>query len=278
MPDGDLKLTRDPESGDLIYSRVAEAAAPPQHGRNLATSMSEQTLDSLSDMLTEALTLDDEGRGDWEKINTDAIELLGVGPESEPDSEYEAADTSDHPLMLTALLRFQAKSLSALLPSDDQAVNVMPLVDLDDQEFENEAQRGQAQEEQDKLNKRVGQFYAEYLFRRLPSYEEDTDQILHDMGLMGCGLRKIVVDRSRLSTPVLPEYVIPGDLFISYSTSNMRSGRMTHRFDATTSDMIRRFQSGVYRPVKLNDMTVPESNSITRAEDRMYERGGHQQR
>lgn len=277
MEDGDLSFTRDAE-GVSFGPRLPVATPVNQgrHNRNIALDMNQTTLDAISDSITETISFDQEGTSAWERIQEEVHDLLGLGPEADSDTEDdEVADTSSHPLMLTALLRFQAKAYSMILPSDDVAIRTEPVMDLD--QIEDEEERQRMQDEIAQIERRVQAFYTDYLFKRLPSYEEDTDMILHNMGLTGVGIRKIVTDRSRKTIPVQPEPVNPGSLTISYDTRNFRVGRVTHHIDMDTGDLIRRIQTGVYRPVKLTDRDTPEINALQRAQDKIYgmEEGGY---
>jgi hypothetical protein len=270
MEDGDLSFTRD-DDGVTYGPRAPAIAAPNQstHNRNLALDMSQTSLDAISDAVTESVAFDQEGSMSWEEMHEDIHDLVGLAPEARSDSEDdEVSDTSSHPLMLTALLRFQAKAYSMILPSDDLAVRTKPIVNLD--QVEDEAKREELMEEIAAVERRVAEFYTDYLFHRLPSYEEDTDMILHNMGLTGIGIRKIVTDRTRETMPVIPEPVNPGALTISYNARNFRNGRLTHHIDMETGDLIRRIHSKTYRPVKITDRATPEISTLQRAQDEMF--------
>jgi hypothetical protein len=268
--DGNLNIERDPESGDLLYSTPKEQTAPVAGGHldNLAKTIDQNTLDSLSDMLTENIAIDEDGRAAWEEQQADILEIIGLKLDGKTDTDDEICDTSDHPLLLTAWLRFQAKALSALLPSDMQAVNTIPAIDLEG--IEDADERSAMEEEINAVKRRVGRFYAEYLFERLPAYEEDTDLILADMGLIGCGLRKVVTDRTRVNTPVIPEYVNPADLIFSFNTRNFRDGRYTHRMNVKTGDILRRMRSGAYRTVRIHDHDSPDLGLLTETREAVY--------
>jgi len=268
--DGSFTTKIDPESGDLLYEHEKpKAAAPKAKSANLAEDISESDLARLSDMITESLTFDEGTNEDADQVLVDAHEMLGMGPEGTPDiDDFEGADTSDHPLLLTALLRFQAKAVAVMHPSADKAVNIEHIQDVE--EIKDPKERAAVEEEQNIRARKVEEFYTEYLFERLPSYREDTDQILKEMGLMGCGLRKIVVDSTRKQTPVMPQYTRRGEITISYNTKNFREGRYTHRIDMATSDLIRRIQSGKYRPIRMHDGQAPEASAVITAQDKVY--------
>ena len=267
MADGELNFTRDDDG--VSFGPSAPAVQVPQeaeHGINISVNMSENNRSAISESLTENVAFDEEGQVGLGDIAEE--DMLGLKSEGEPDTDDDNCDTSSHTLMLTAVLRFQAKALSALLPADDMAVRTKPVQDLD--QIEDPEQRTQMEEELAKAERRVQGFYTDYLFRKLPSYEDDTDQILADMGTHGLGIRKIVVDRSRKGTPVRPELVRAGELIVSYNTSNFRSGRLTHKMDLATGDLIRRMNSGMYRPIEVTDQSAPEISRIQQARDGIY--------
>jgi hypothetical protein len=264
--DGSLAIRTDPETGDVLYEPMP--SPQPAAGGELIARLDQAARDRIVALVTENITQDEGTAEDRETTKAGFFELLGIGKESEPDDEEEAADTSDHPLMLTAWLRFQAKALSALLPTDDTAVRTKPTMDLD--EIEDQDERDAAQEAADAAGRRVRAFYTEYLFERLPSYEEDTDQILSDMGLLGLGIRKVSLDRTDKLTPVKADHVPLEDLIVSYYTKNLRLGRLTHRIEMDTNEVIRRVMTGQYRPALLGPPGQLEKPTVTEARDAVF--------
>lgn len=277
MEDGDLTFQRDDEGVSFApRQQPVLAQREVSHGENLAARMSGTNLDAISNSLTETIAHDEEGMVGVEDIAEEVVDLMGLGPEGKPDTDDDNCDTSSHPLMLTAIMRFQAKAIAALLPADDMAVRTEPVEDID--LIEDEKEREQREEELNEIERRVQAFYTNYLFERLPSYEDDMDQTLAQMGQMGLGIRKIVVDRSRRDTPVQPETVRPGSLIVSYDTRNFRMGRYTHKVDLDTGSLIRRMNSGMYRPIELVDQSAPDVSRIQAAQDEVYGfKAGHYQ-
>jgi hypothetical protein len=285
------KLSRDPETGDMLYEPEAQFPAPAvstpaeqDFFANLATGMPEHRSSQIGNMVTEQITYDERSRDEWEEIAARNIQLLGIGPESKPDDfEYAASDTSDHPLLLTALTRFQSKALSAMLPGPDQVCRFEPAMDLE--LIEDEAEREVAQQDTDASGRRVMKFYADYLLKQHPSYVEDTDLILYDCGLQGAGVRKIYNDPTRPRRKTRIERARLQDLILAYDTESWTCGRITHRIDMPTPELIRCIQTGFYRPVdRLIDGDVPRLDRLTEEQNRIqglsndYMRGGEQHR
>lgn len=168
MADGDLIFTRDDEG--VTFGPPPPPSQPEgvAHTANVATEMSQSSLDAIAESLTETIAFDQDGTSPWETIATDVMDHLGLGPDAETDDATdENSDTSSHTLMLTALLRFQAKALSVMLPSDDMAIRTKPAFDLD--QIEDEDERDDATEKITAAERRVQQFYTDYLYHKLPS-------------------------------------------------------------------------------------------------------------
>lgn len=269
MEDGDLSFKRD-EDG-ISYAPKAPVVRPSlerAHGENIADHMSDVNLTAVAESMTENIAFDEEGQDGVDDIAEEVTDMLGLARDGKADTDDDNSNCSSHTLMLTAVMRFQAKALSALLPADDMAVRTKPVEDID--QIEDEKKRAEREEQLNHIERRVQAFYTDYLFHKLPSYEDDTDQIIQDMGTMGMGVRKIVVDGSRKNTPVVPELVRPGDLIVSYDTRNFRVGRYTHKMDLPTGSLIRRMNSGMYRWISVTDQTTPEVSAIQAARDEVY--------
>lgn len=270
--DGDLKIQYD-ENGNLLYEREGPPPAPIMtggHFTNLALQLDEDALEETSASLTSLVADDEHSRSDWEDINADSYKLLGVGPESAPDDADEdgASDTSDHPLLLTALVRFLSKSLAAMLPSDEELVRYAIAQDMN--QIEDPEQRRMMMQRAHEAGARTTKFYTHYLREGLDGYEEDTDQILLECGLNGLGIRKVYNDDSRASAPVQLCHVPAHDIIVSYDAKNFRCGRIAHRMHMSTPDLIRMIQSGQYRSVEgLSDGDVPDKSPVIEEIDRI---------
>lgn len=269
--DGDLKLSYDAD-GNLIYEPTNPAPVQFRtgpHFQNLAEVIPEDVLDNTATTMTELVANDEHTRADWENINAEAWELLGVGPESKADDPDEdgASDTSDHPLMLSSLTRFMSKSMAALLPDPDDAVNYS--LNFDKDLIEDREERRLMEQDGHEAGRRVKRFYADYLYNQLPSYVEDMDLMLLEMGLNGLGVKKIYTDTT-LSAPVQSCFVPAADILISYDAKNFRTGRIAHRMNMPTPDLIRMIQSGQYRAVSgLSDGEIPDKDLIQEQKDRI---------
>ena len=255
----DLQVEHDEETGDVIVSDRRPSIPEPErgsHGENLALRMDESDLNAIGSNTVQRVTRDKGSRSEWEAMNERAVQLLGLGPRSTvSDSDYENADKSDHPLLLEALVQFQATALGEMLPPE----KVCTAVSAYDTSVLDHEQQKDADAAIKAAGRRVEAYYLDYLTKKLPSYVEDTDLLLRDCGLFGVGIRKVYIDRTIPSAAVRVDYVPLEDLFIAYDTRSTRQGRITHRMRTDATDMVRYFQRGIYRPITLqpSDETDP---------------------
>jgi len=269
MADGNLVVETDAETGDIVYYTPEQKKVPRErrggHFANLAYELDLSDLAAVAATLYDLVIDDEEAQSSWAEEAADRWKLLGVGHKRDAQIVEEGEDNSDHPLLLTALTRFQSKALSALMPSPTKVCRAEAIEDVF--QIADPQQRDQRKEDLEQAADRVEDFYADYLLDVLPNYTGDTDQILYDCGLEGLGIRKIVTDRTRRRTPVMPEYTALDSIILSYNTRNFRLGRFAHRIDMDVNDIVRRMQSGAYRPVDIGMGTDPDKGPLTAARD-----------
>src|SRR6516164_1702761 len=113
FPDGSVNVNLNPDQA-LGNPEDAE-----KHDENLAMHVSSGTLDSLADDLLR-LVEDDIMRQEQRLIDVvKGIDLLGIKlEEPRPEPNEEGISVVKHPLLLEAVLRFQANARGELLPAD----------------------------------------------------------------------------------------------------------------------------------------------------------------
>jgi hypothetical protein len=273
MADGQLQI--DQETGDILVMGtppVQPESADSDHFENLAARViAQETLDRLTLDVIERVEADEQARTAFIEQMARNSRLLGIGGESDADdgSEYENADTSDHPLLLTSLLRFTSKALSSIMPAPDNVARAVPAMNFD--LIEDDEQREEMRAQTDGSVRRVQAFYNEYLLRSDQPYREDFDSLLFQCGLHGTGLRKVYNDPTRKRNRTRVEWVPVQDLIIAYSTASMTRGRISHRIEMPTTDLIRGLRSGVYVGGDMISTpgSVPTPDELTLQEDEL---------
>ena len=115
LPDGDVQITVGPPQTARKESEFED---------NLAESLSESELSTISERLLLGIGQDDQSRSAWLQNMSNGISLLGLeiktprGAAATGAAPAEGVSTVDHPLLLEATLRFQANARGELLPAD----------------------------------------------------------------------------------------------------------------------------------------------------------------
>ena len=114
-----------PEGGIIIRRdwKAPQSEETKKHTANLALDMSEYALNALGDDLLRGIEADKLSRSEWLQGLADAVEMLGLRLKKAAAGDDEAAplegmSTFDHPLLLQAVIRFQADFVSEMLPAD----------------------------------------------------------------------------------------------------------------------------------------------------------------
>jgi hypothetical protein len=125
-PDTDTVQVESPE-GDVTVSFGQPNPEPKdsKFGDNLSEHLSDSTLTSISERLMAGIEADEQSRAEWLENAARGIGLLGLELKAQQGASAGAAQTPaegtskvDHPLLLEAVLRFQANARGELLPAD----------------------------------------------------------------------------------------------------------------------------------------------------------------
>lgn len=219
---------------------------------NLAEKMDAGELAFISAELMEGIDTDEESRAQWLATRARGIDLLGLKleqPRSGPgDGPLEGMSVVRHPLLLEAVLRFQANARGELLPADG------PVKVRDDDDMGGSVERDQlAAALQTDLN--------HYLTVDAPEYYPDTDRLLFYVGFGGCGFKKLY--NCPIRRRPVSESVDAKDLIVSDAITDLRNaGRITHRIMMRMATLRRMQLAGAYRKVELYDQQQPELNVV----------------
>lgn len=218
---------------------------------NLAEKIEQPELDRISAELLLGIQEDDRSRTDWLETRAKGIRLLGLkveDPKSSVDSSValEGMSTVRHPLLLEAVLRFQANARGELLPAAGPIkVSDKILETGDDDEL--------AESLESDLNY--------YLTTTASEYYPDTDRLLFYVGFGGCGFKKVYNCPIR-QRPV-SESVDAKDLIVSDAATDMRnSRRVTHQIMMKPSTLRRMQLAGAYRDIALMTPNPANLNAV----------------
>ena len=224
---------------------------------NLVEDIDQGALGSIADDLLRGIEDDIESRRDWIEGRAQGIKLLGLKLEipgiagGADGAPVEGMSRVRHPLLLEAVLRFQANARSELLPTDG------PVKIRDD--------NNNATLEEDTLANSLERDLNHYLTATASEYYPDTDRMLLMLGFGGTSFKKVYFCPLR-GRPV-SESVDADDLIVNNAATDLRNAkRITHRSMMRSSTVKRLQILGVYRDVDLPMAKDPDLDAAQREE------------
>jgi hypothetical protein len=237
--DGSITISLD---GKPVVPQDDDASSAKDWFRNLVEDIDEMELSRISNELLDGIQDDLDSRIDWVEDRAHGMRLLGLKIEggsvssSGDGAPVEGMSRVRHPLLLEAVLRFQANASAELLPTDGpvkvKVVTSGAMVEADEMAHNLEAD----------LNY--------YLTIRAPEYYPDTDRMLNMLGFGGTCFKKVYFCPLR-GRPI-SESVDAEDLIVNNAATTLEDARrVTHRVSMRPSTVRRMQILGVYRDVDL---------------------------
>ena len=251
-PDGSVSISLD---GKSIGGEETEAERAREWFSNLVDDIDSGELVRISEELMRGVRDDIESRREWIEDRAQGIKLLGLkieipGLQGATDgAPVEGMSKIRHPLLLEAVLRFQANARSEMLPTDGPV------------KIRNDAVASTI--EQDALGNALEKDLNHYLTAVASEYYPDTDRMLLMLGFGGTSFKKVYFCPLR-NRPV-SESVDADDLIVSNSATDLRNAkRVTHRTTMRPSTVKRLQILGVYRDVDLSTPKPIDLDSVQR--------------
>ena len=251
-PDGSISITID---GAPLQR--AEGAGPAGWFDNLVDQIPEMELSRISEDLLRGIRDDLQSRNDWIEDRATGLKLLGLKIEipnlsgASDGAPVEGMSKVRHPLLLEAVLRFQANARSELLPTDGPV------------KVRNDSTA--ATVEQDQLARALEKDLNHYLTSIATEYYPDTDRMLLMLGFGGTAFKKVYFCPLR-NRPV-SETVDAEDLIVNNAATDLENAkRITHRVYMRPSTVKRLQILGVYRDIDLSTPNAPTYDSVQREE------------
>ena len=211
---------------------------------NLVEEIDQAELASIAHDLMKGVQDDLDSRKEWIEDRAQGIKLLGLKVEipglagAADGAPVEGMSRVRHPLLLEAVLRFQANARSELLPTDG------PVKIRED--------NNNASLQSDQLANDLENDLNHYLTSTAKEYYPDTDRMLLMLGFGGTAFKKVYFCPLR-GRPV-SESVDADDLIVNNSATDLSNAkRITHRIYMRASTVKRMQILGVYRDIDLSD-------------------------
>lgn len=262
VTEGEAASPFDPNTGSQITTEdgsVTISFDPPKRtpqdseefDENLAEALNDSVLSALSERLLVGIEQDKQSREAWLQNMASGISLLGLevkspaGASVAGSSPAEGVSNVDHPLLLEAVLRFQANAYGELLPADG------PVKVRND---------GEGTALSAKLAQALGKDLNHYLTKTAKEYYPDTDRMLLMLGFSGISFKKGYHDPIK-RRPVIAS-IDAKDLIVSNAATDLDgAGRVTHRIMMRPSTLKRMQLLGAYRDIYLADNAIVPSRT-----------------
>lgn len=233
-------------------SRADEDTEPEGWYDNLADEIEDTELSRIAEELLRGIDADIQTRSDWIEDRAQGLKLLGLkieipGVQGTSDgAPVEGMSKVRHPLLLEAVLRFQANARSELLPTDG------PVKIRDDS--------NNSGVKLDELANALEKDMNHYLTVTASEYYPDTDRMLFMVGFGGDGFKKVYYCPLR-NRPV-SESIDAEDLIVNNAATDLESAkRITHRIMMRPSVVKRMQIIGAYRDIALSEASEPKLNA-----------------
>ena len=224
---------------------------------NLVDKIDPAELSRISGDLIRGIDDDLMSRKDWIENRAQGVKLLGLKIElpslqgATDGAPVEGMSKVRHPLLLEAVLRFQANCRSELLPTDG------PVKIRNDD--------NNATLEEDQIANALERDLNHYLTSTASEYYPDTDRMLLMLGFGGTAFKKVYYCPLR-NRPV-SETVDADDLIVNNDATDLSNAkRITHRLMMRPSVVKRMQILGVYRDVDLGTALARRLDPLQREE------------
>lgn len=220
---------------------------------NLVDDIEAVELSRIADDLVRSIEADIDSRKDWVEDRANGVRLLGLKLDipglggSADGAPVEGISRVRHPLLLEAVLRFQANARAELLPTDGPV------------KIRNDDNDATAAE--DRLADALERDLNHYLTVTASEYYPDTDRMLLMLGFGGTQFKKVYYCPLR-NRPV-SETVDANDLIVNNTATDLANAkRITHRVYMKPSTVKRLQILGVYQDINLSTPSASKTNSL----------------
>jgi hypothetical protein len=246
-----------------------------KHDANLADFIDERELARICDDLLNGIDADLHTRRDWIERRAAGIKHLALkvenprSPTADADTAVEGQTTVRTPILLDAVLRFQANARGEMLPAQgpvkviNSATAKTPRRQLLEQQMN--LSRPQTDVDNDILADDLETLMNRYLTVVDREYYPDTNRMFLMQGFGGCGFKKVYgcpIRRRPVSRSIDADDIIVSDNEVSLA----ECGRVTHRIMMRQSVMRRMQLSGQYIKTDLMPPMAPSGDALEEAE------------
>jgi hypothetical protein len=246
-----------------------------QHDANLAAFIDERELGRICDELLNGIDADIQSRRDWIERRASGIKHLALkidnprSPSADADTAVEGQATVRSPILLDAVMRFQANARGELLPAGGpvKVRNDSTIKTPRQEVLEKQMQRPRIEtgDDRDVRAEKLEVTFNRYLTVVDKEYYPDSNRMLFMLGFGGCSFKKVY--RCPIRRRPVSRAIDAADVIVSDNEVSLHDcARVTHRIEMRQSVMKRMQLSGTYLDVDVHVPTAPEPDAVEQAE------------
>jgi hypothetical protein len=231
-----------------------EPAKKGAFDENLAETMDESDLQSLSSDLLDLFDQDVGSRKDWADMYVKGMEVLGM--KYEERTEPWAGACGVYSTILTeAAIRFQADTILETFPAKGPVLTEII---------------GAQTPEKEEAAERVAEDMNFQLTEEMPEFRPEHEKMLFSLGLGGAAFKKVYYDPAKKRQ--VSVFVQAEDVILPYGTSSAWAAeRLTHIMRKTKNEVKRLQAAGFYRECDLGDPVLFQTDiEKKKAEEQGY--------
>ena len=215
------------------YDEVPLILSLAQADGDITDLIPEDKLSELGRECVEGYTDDDNARADWKQGTEKALASAAQDSPAAKSYPFDGAANVQYPTVTVAAQQFAARAYPALV-KPGQVVDVA-VIGVDRQGLK--AARAE----------RVKTFLNYQIFYRIKDWEGDTDVLLNQLPITGCGFRKVFFDYQTRRPCV--EFVNALNLIVPQDAKSLDdSPRITQVFELFPWQIKEKIRLGIYRP------------------------------
>lgn len=237
------------EDGGATVEIGSEAAEEVDFYANLAGVIEPEALAKISIDVAAMFEADKGSRSDWENMFAKGLDLLGLKME-ERTKPFRGASGVAHPMLMEAIIQFQAQALKELMPAGGPVRTQI----MGKETVEKYQQAG-----------RVQDFMNYQITTVMEEYTPEFDQLLFYTGYGGSTFKKVYYDYQLKR--MVSKLCLADDVYIPYNGSSVVSQcpRLTHRIAMDSNEFRKRVLSGEYLDIPVETAVTPADPSPIQA-------------
>ena len=256
LPDEESDVEDTPDGGAIVRMSDEDEPAPgdSEFYANLAESMAEHELSTLSSTFIDLIGKDKEARKKRDEQYEEGIRRTGLGDDAPGGAQFSGASKVVHPMLTEACIDFAARAMKEIFPPQGPAKDFVP---------------GKVTEQKLEKANRKTKLLNWQLTVQCPEVRAELEQLMTQVPLGGAQYLKLGWDERRNRPTFL--FVAIDDMYLPYAATNFYTAqRRTHVQYLTQLDYENRVRDGMYRDVDLAPAGMePEMSESGRANDKI---------